>query len=86
MENVKEELRRKIACWSKVAWSNKDIMYCLDCCETKASQIHRLALKRNGIIRALKTKVKSESVCNVLGLDYNAEIKKLTKILKDMEE
>ena len=86
MESVIETIKRKIQCWSKVAWSNQDIMICLDIGETKASQLHQLAKRRNGIIKALKTKVKAESVCQILGIDYNAEIRKLTQILKTMEE
>lgn len=30
MENIKEEIRKKIQCFSKVAWSNQDIMLALD--------------------------------------------------------
>ena len=86
MEEIIKEIKEKLQCWSKTAWSNKDIMLCLDCCETKASQIHRMALRRNGIIKALKTKVKAESVCGLLGIDYNNEIKKLSQILRTMEE
>lgn len=86
MQNVKEEIRRKINCWSKPAWSNQDIMLCLDIGETKASQLHQMAKRNHGIIRALKTKVKPESVCSILGLDYKAEIKRLMSILRTMEE
>ena len=86
MENIINQIKKKLACWSKVAWSNQDIMICLDCGETKASQLHQLAKRRNGIIKALKTKVKAESVCQIVGIDYNAEIRKLIQILKTMEE
>ena len=86
MENVINQIKKKLACWSKSAWSNQDIMLVLDVGETKASQIHQLAKRRNGIIKVLKTKVKAESVCQIVGLDYNAEIRKLTQILKTMEE
>ncbi len=86
MENVINQIKRKLSCWSKSAWSNQDIMICLDIGETKASQIHQLAKRRNGIIKVLKTKVKAESVCQIVGIDYNAEIRKLTQILKTMEE
>lgn len=86
MESVIETIKQKIQCWSKAVWSNKDIMICLDCCETKASQLHQMAKRRNGIIKALKTKVKAESVCQLVGLDSNNEIAKLTKILRTMEE
>ena len=86
MESVIEGIKQKLKCWSKSAWSNQDIMICLDVGETKASQLHQLAKRRNGIIKALKTKVKPESVCGLLGIDYNNEIAKLSQILKIMEE
>ena len=86
MESVIEGIKQKLRCWSKSAWSNQDIMICLDVGETKASQLHQLAKRRNGIIKALKTKVKPESVCGLLGIDYNNEIAKLSQILKIMEE
>lgn len=86
MENVINGIKKKLACWSKAVWSNQDIMICLDCCETKASQLHQLAKRRNGIIKALKTKVKPESVCQIVGIEYNAEIRKLIKMLRTMEE
>ena len=86
MESIKEEIRKKISCFSKVAWSNKDIMVALDIGETRASQLHQLAKRNRGIIKALKTKVKSEAICSLVGIDAKAEVKRLVSILKDIEE
>ena len=86
MENIKEEIRKKISCFSKVAWSNKDIMLALDIGETRASQLHQLAKRNRGIIKALKTKVKSEAICSLVGIDAKAEVKRLVSILKEIKE
>lgn len=87
MQEIINNIKDKLNSWSKTAWSNKDIMICLDVGETKASQLHRLAITKNkGIIKLLKNKVKAESVCSLVGVDYNAEIKKLKAILKNLEE
>ena len=86
MESIKEEIRKKISCFSKVAWSNEDIMVALDIGETRASQLHQLAKRNRGIIKALKTKVKSEAICSLVGIDAKAEVKRLVSILKDIEE
>lgn len=86
MESIKEEIKKKISCFSKVAWSNQDIMLALDIGETKASQLHQLAKRNRGIIKALKTKVKSEAICSLVGIDAKAEVKRLVSILKEIEE
>lgn len=86
MDESRENIKRKIECLSKVAWSNQDIMVCLDVGLTKASQLHQMAKRNKGIIRALKTKVKAESVCDLLGIDRIAEVKRLLAMLKEMEE
>ena len=38
------------------------------------------------IIKALKTKVKSEAICSLVGIDAKAEVKRLVSILKEIEE
>lgn len=82
MESVRELIETKIEAWNKVAWGNQDIMLCLDCGSTKASEIHRLAVRQTkGIIKALKNKVKSDSVCELLGINRKDEITKLVDSL-----
>ena len=79
---IRELIETKIKAWNKVAWGNQDIMLCLDCGSTKASEIHRLAVRQTkGIIKALKNKVKSDSVCQLLGINRQAEISKLVDSL-----
>lgn len=77
MENIKEEIRKKIQCFSKVAWSIQDIMLALDIGETKARYI---------VIALDKTKVKSETICLLVGIDAKEEVKRLVNILKEIEE
>ena len=61
-------------------------MLALDIGETKASQLHQLAKRNRGIIKALTTKVKSEAICSLVGIDAKAEVKRLVSILKEIEE
>ena len=87
MESIREVVEKKLHSWHKVAWSNEDIKICLEVGTTKASELHRMAIIKNkGIIRALKNKVKSDSVCELLGIDRKQEITKLLDSLELIKE
>ena len=65
---------------AKPIWSCSDIQEYLDCGRTKASQIKARALKIGGVVRGIPSKVKKDAVLEVLGLDFEDEIKKLNKL------
>lgn len=87
MDKYRESIEQRLNSWLKTAWGNEDIKLCLDVGNTKASELHRLAIRQNkGIIRALKNKVKSDSVCELLGINRKEEITKLLDILNTIKE
>lgn len=60
----------------KPLWDLKDIQEYTGCCQSKASMIMQAA-KRISVSRYLPSKAKRDNVLEVLGLDYEDEVKKL---------
>lgn len=77
-----------LAAWQQVAWSNKEIMICLNVGMTTASKIHKQAKMNKGLFKSkyMKSKVKADVVCNMLGIDRNAEIKRILDYLSLVKE
>ncbi len=54
MENIKEEIRKKIQCFSKVAWSNQDIMLALDIGGNKSKSVTPISQKKPRYYKGFK--------------------------------
>lgn len=74
----------KEALLSKTLWCIEDIKAYCECGTTKASNIMKEA-KKISVSRFLPSKAKRDNVLEVLGLNFNDEVKKL-KLLKGVKE
>ena len=67
----------------KSLWSSKDIKNFFGCSNTKASEIMQEA-KKISISRLLPSKAKRDNVLEVMGINFNEEIKKLRILEKEI--